>query len=136
MKAGKQITRGDNAIDTIVRQVVKNKLSPPFSHGTHEPYVRQGDSRHHRRSRSRHRYRANQKKGSWLAYKGETLGQGKETVAAYLDQHPELLKEIKDAILSADTTELEYDMSPEDNAATAIPDAGEEEDNILLDDEE
>ncbi|MBQ3376661.1 MAG: hypothetical protein IJG62_00155, partial [Synergistaceae bacterium] len=40
------------------------------------------------------------KKGAWLAYKGETLGQGKETVANFLAEHPELQQEIIDAIMA------------------------------------
>jgi len=34
------------------------------------------------------------KKGSWLAYKGETLGQGKDKVAQLLEEQPELMEEI------------------------------------------
>ena len=39
------------------------------------------------------------RKGSWLAYKGETLGQGKETVANYISEHPELMEDIKKDVL-------------------------------------
>lgn len=137
VKRGKQITRGDNAIGhELFVKVVKNKLSPPFRTAHMSLMYGRGIPDTIAAVDLGIDIGLIKKKGSWLAYKGETLGQGKETVAAYLDQHPELLKEIKDTILSADTTELEYDMSPEDNAAAAIPDAGEEEDNILLDDEE
>ena len=39
------------------------------------------------------------RKGSWLTYKGETLGQGKETVAKFLAENPALQDEIMKAIM-------------------------------------
>lgn len=39
------------------------------------------------------------RKGSWLAYKGETLGQGKESVASYISEHTELMDEITKDVL-------------------------------------
>ena len=39
------------------------------------------------------------KKGSWLTYKGETLGQGKETVAKFLAENQALQDEIMKAIM-------------------------------------
>ncbi|MBQ3585565.1 MAG: DNA recombination/repair protein RecA, partial [Synergistaceae bacterium] len=40
------------------------------------------------------------KKGSWLTYKGETLGQGKETVSKFLAENPALQDEIMKAIMA------------------------------------
>lgn len=39
------------------------------------------------------------KKGSWLAYKGETLGQGKEKVTQLLEEQPELMEEISREVM-------------------------------------
>ena len=39
------------------------------------------------------------RRGSWLAYHGETLAQGKETTAAYIGEHPELMEEIRKEVL-------------------------------------
>lgn len=39
------------------------------------------------------------RKGSWIAYKGETLAQGKEGTAEYLQEHPELTEEIKQEVM-------------------------------------
>ena len=39
------------------------------------------------------------RKGSWIAYKGETLGQGKDAVASYIEEHPELMDEITKEVL-------------------------------------
>jgi recombination protein RecA len=39
-----------------------------------------------------------EKSGSWYSYKGERIGQGKDNVRTYLQQHPETAREIEDAI--------------------------------------
>ena len=39
------------------------------------------------------------RKGSWLAYHGETLAQGKEATSAYIGEHPELMEEIRKEVL-------------------------------------
>lgn len=39
------------------------------------------------------------RKGSWLAYKGETLGQGKDTVATYIEEQQQLMDEITKDVL-------------------------------------
>ncbi|MDR3254914.1 MAG: recombinase RecA [Synergistaceae bacterium] len=40
------------------------------------------------------------RKGSWIAYKGETLAQGKEATAELLDERPELMDEIKKDVMA------------------------------------
>ncbi|MDR3354821.1 MAG: recombinase RecA [Synergistaceae bacterium] len=40
------------------------------------------------------------KKGSWIAYKGETLAQGKESTSEYLEEHPDLMEEIKREVMA------------------------------------
>jgi len=101
VKRGKQISQGDTAIGhELWIKVVKNKLAPPFRtahtsliYGKGVPQVMSVldmaiDAEVIRR------------KGSWLAYRGETLGQGKEAVAQYLQLHPELMEEIKREVLA------------------------------------
>lgn len=39
------------------------------------------------------------RRGSWLAYKGESLAQGKEQTAEYFEKHPELMEEIRAEVL-------------------------------------
>jgi recombination protein RecA len=40
------------------------------------------------------------RKGSWIAYKGETLAQGKEATAEHIGERPELMDEIKKEVLA------------------------------------
>jgi recombination protein RecA len=46
-------------------------------------------------------YEVIKRKGSWLAYKGETLGQGKEAVAQFLEKNPELEQEVIAEVMAA-----------------------------------
>lgn len=70
-----------------------------------------------------------QKSGSFFKYKGENIGQGKLKVCAYLEEHPETVKEIKEAVVagvmgksyipkvradSADDGEAEVEASSDD----------------------
>ena len=40
------------------------------------------------------------RKGSWIDYKGETQAKGKEGTAEYLQEHPELMDEIKRDVMA------------------------------------
>lgn len=100
VKRGKQVSQGDNAIGhELWVKVVKNKQAPPFrtAHTTliYGKGVPKGmgvlDMAIDREVVKR--------KGSWLAYKGETLGQGKDTVASYIEEHPQLMEEITKDVL-------------------------------------
>lgn len=100
VKRGKQVSQGDVVIGhELWIKVVKNKQAPPFrtAHTTliYGKGVPKGmgvlDMAIDREVVKR--------KGSWLAYKGETLGQGKETVATYIEENPQLLDEITKDVL-------------------------------------
>lgn len=100
VKRGKQVTQGNNAIGhELWIKVVKNKQAPPFrtAHTTliYGKGVPKGmgvlDMAIDREVVKR--------KGSWLAYRGETLGQGKETIASYIEEHPQLMEEITRDVL-------------------------------------
>ena len=39
-----------------------------------------------------------QKSGSWFSYKGEKLGQGRDSVKLILEDNPELMKELENTI--------------------------------------
>lgn len=100
VRRGKQVSQGDNVIGhELWIKVVKNKQAPPFrtAHTTliYGKGVPKGmgvlDMAIDRDVVKR--------KGSWLAYRGETLGQGKDTVASYIEEHPQLMDEITKDVL-------------------------------------
>jgi recombination protein RecA len=39
-----------------------------------------------------------EKSGSWYAYEGERIGQGKDNARSYLQQHPEIAAKIETAL--------------------------------------
>lgn len=83
------------------------------------------------------------RKGSWLAYKGETLGQGKESVSHYLSEHPELMDEITQDVLRTvvpgfELPEEKTDPVQEEAGFEGIPEDSKEEGlmELELEDEE
>lgn len=125
VRRGKQVSQGDNAIGhELWIKVVKNKQAPPFrtAHTTliYGKGVPKGmgvlDMAIDRDVVKR--------KGSWLAYKGETLGQGKETVASYIEEHPQLMDEITKDVLQKVAEGLGIVDTPreEDDAVASVLD--------------
>ena len=53
------------------------------------------------------------RKGSWLTYKGETLAQGKDRLAEFLDKSPEMLAEIRKTVLDQAAEGLGFYTAPE-----------------------
>ena len=102
VKRGKKIEKGDEAIGhEIYMKVVKNKQAPPFRTGHASLIYGRGIPKGVSVVDMAVDYEIIKRKGSWLAYKGETLGQGKESVAQFLEKNPELEQEIVAEIMAA-----------------------------------
>ncbi len=100
VKRGKQITQGENVIGhELWIKVVKNKQAPPFRTAHTTLIYGKGVPKAMSVLDMAIDREVVKRKGSWLAYKGETLGQGKEGVASYMDEHPELMEEITKDVL-------------------------------------
>ena len=56
-----------------------------------------------------------EKSGSWYSYKGNRLGQGRESARQYLKDNPDVMTEIEKAI-RADASELAQKMIMDDHA--------------------
>ena len=101
VRRGKKLEKGDVVIGhELYLKVVKNKLAPPFRTAHASLIYGQGIPIGVAVVDMAIDYNVIVKKGSWLAYKGETLGQGKESVAKYLSEHQELQDEIMREIMS------------------------------------
>ena len=133
VRRGKKLEKGDVTIGhELYLKVVKNKLAPPFRMAHASLIYGKGIPMGVAVVDMAIDYGVIVKKGSWLAYKGETLGQGKESVAQFLSQNKALQDEIVKGIMSkvgeglgfmADNTEMlaaeaedeaEADIAPED----------------------
>ncbi|NLX84386.1 MAG: recombinase RecA [Synergistaceae bacterium] len=100
VKRGKQVTQGDVVIGhELWIKVVKNKQAPPFRTAHTTLIYGKGVPKAMSVLDMAIDREVVKRKGSWLAYKGETLGQGKEGVATYLTEHPELMEEITKDVL-------------------------------------
>ena len=99
IKRGKAVTRQEEAIGhELWIKVVKNKVAPPFRtaratliYGEGVPY-----------ESSLYDMAVDEgiigKKGSWLTYRGETIGQGRDNALNYMKENPSLMEEIRLAL--------------------------------------
>ncbi len=90
-----KIMDGDTLIGNIVRvKVVKNKVAPPFREAIYETYHGKGIDRVSSLIDAAVSFEVIEKAGAWFKYKGENLGQGRETVKEVLKNDEKLLKEV------------------------------------------
>lgn len=71
-------------------KVVKNKCAPPFRQAEFDVMFNSGINKESSIIDLAVKHDIIVKGGSWYSYNGEKIGQGKETVRAYLQEHPEL----------------------------------------------
>ena len=76
----------------------KNKVAPPFKSCTVEIYYGEGISHLSEVVSLGVELGIIDKSGSWFSYKGEKIGQGSDSVRAYLKANPEVDEEITEAI--------------------------------------
>ncbi|MBQ2615963.1 MAG: DNA recombination/repair protein RecA, partial [Synergistaceae bacterium] len=123
-------------------KVVKNKLAPPFRTAHASLIYGKGIPVGVAVVDMAVDYGIIGKKGSWLTYKGETLGQGKETVAKFLAENPALQDEIMKAIMLKANDGIGYIpeagevMRTEDDDATMASEILNEEGNLSADGED
>ncbi len=79
-------------------KVVKNKVAPPFKTADFEIIYGEGVSRVGEVIDLAVKYEILEKSGSWYAYKGSKIGQGKENTKNYLKENPKIAEEVENAI--------------------------------------
>ena len=93
------LKNGEEVVGNQTRvKVVKNKVSPPFREAEFEILYGQGISREGELIDMGAMHGLVEKSGSWYAYEGERIGQGKDNARAYLQQHPEIAAKIETAL--------------------------------------
>ena len=89
-----------NAIGNHVKvKVVKNKVAPPFAEAEFDIIFNHGINKEGSILDVGIENGAVEKKGAWLQFNGELIGQGKEASQKTLVEKPDLTKKIVDAIL-------------------------------------
>lgn len=80
-------------------KVVKNKMAPPFQIAEFDILFNEGISRTGTVIDLGVEYNIIDKKGAWFSYKGQRLGQGRDTVREELKKNLKLLDEIESAVM-------------------------------------
>lgn len=81
-------------------KMVKNKVAPPFTETEFDIMYNEGISHSGSLVDLGVEHKMLDKKGSWISYKGEMIGQGREAAKQHIKDHPELAAELTDLIMS------------------------------------
>ena len=79
-------------------KVVKNKVAPPFREAEFDIVYGKGISKEGNLLDIAVNLDIIEKSGSWFGYNGERIGQGRENVKKYLQDNPEIAKEVEEKI--------------------------------------
>jgi len=120
LRRGQQIKDGSDILGSRVRaKVVKNKVSPPFKEVEFDVTFGEGISKEGNLLDIAVDNDFIQKSGSWFAYNGERIGQGRNNVKQYLEDNPEVTAQIEAKIRES------LNLAPQ-SIAGAIPENGVE----------
>ena len=102
LRRGSQIKDGTEVTGSGVRvKVVKNKVAPPFREAEYDVTFGKGISKEGNLLDIAVDKEFIQKSGSWFAYNGERIGQGRANVKKYLEDNPDIAVEIETKIREA-----------------------------------
>ena len=106
-------------------KVVKNKIAPPFKEAEFDIMFGKGISREGDVLDLAADANIVEKSGSWYAYKGAKIGQGRENAKTYLAQNPLICEEIENQVRELHGLEAQHVAPGEAAAASALNEAEE-----------
>ncbi len=114
-----QIKSGEESVGNQTRvKVVKNKVAPPFKQVEFDIMYGEGISKTGELVDLGVKAGVVEKSGSWFAFDGERIGQGRENAKLFLKQNPKIADTIEKAIrLNAGLMAEKMLVAPEANAA-------------------
>ena len=90
------IKKGDEVVGNETKvKVVKNKVAPPFREALFDILYGEGISREGEIIELGVAHKLVEKSGSWYAYSGEKIGQGKDNAREFLRNNPQIAQEIE-----------------------------------------
>ena len=93
------IKKGEEVIGSETKvKVVKNKVAPPFKSAEFDILYGEGISREGEIIDMGVIARVVEKSGSWYAYNGEKIGQGKDNAREFLRENPDIAREIENKV--------------------------------------
>ena len=110
VRRGEQIKKDGEAIGNRTRiKVVKNKVAPPFREAEVDIIYGEGISREGDILDLAAKEDIVNKSGSWYAYDGNKIGQGRENAKTYLKEHPDIMAEIEQKVREKFSKEIKSD---------------------------
>jgi recombination protein RecA len=99
IRKGAQVKDKEDILGNETRvKVVKNKVAPPFKVAEFEIIYGEGISKIGEIISIATDNNIVEKSGSWYAYNGTKIGQGKENVKEYFKEHPEIAQEVENLV--------------------------------------
>ena len=96
------IKKGDEVIGNETKvKVVKNKVAPPFRETIFDILYGEGISREGEIVELGVAHKLVEKSGSWYAYNGEKIGQGKDNAREFLKNNPQIAEDIEAKVRAA-----------------------------------
>jgi len=93
---------GEDAVGNRTKvKVVKNKLAPPFMTCEFDILFGKGISRSGDLLDLASELKLVDKSGAWYSYSGERIGQGRDNARTYLEEHPDMLRDIERKVFEA-----------------------------------
>ncbi len=121
---------GESDVGTRVRaNVVKNKIAPPFKKAEFDMLFASGISYEGDVLDLAEEHGVLEKSGSWVSYKGEKVGQGRERAREFLKEHPEI------ALKMENETRIKLGIEPRTVASPPKPEKPEKLDKEEKEDE-
>ena len=106
------IKKGNDQVGNRTRiRVVKNKLAPPFRQVELDLIYGEGLSRPHELVDLGLQYQLLTKSGSWYSWGQDSLGQGRDSVVAMLNDQPDLADRLRAAILAKARPQPEVEVA-------------------------
>ena len=99
-------------------KVVKNKVAPPFTDCEFDIMYNEGISRMGSIVDLGIQHKILEKKGAWISYEGDLVGQGREAAKQFLAENPEATGRISEAIIQAVNPEAEETKELEEAEAS------------------
>ncbi|MBO4355311.1 MAG: recombinase RecA [Clostridia bacterium] len=90
-------------------KVAKNKVAPPFKTAEFDIIYGKGISKSGEIVDIGVKLGFIEKSGAWFSYNGERIAQGRDKAKAYLEENPDVMKEIEDKIKEAATSAVDTD---------------------------
>ncbi len=137
------IKQGDQFIGNRTRvKIVKNKVAPPFKTAEFDIMYGHGISREGDTLDCAVERGIVDKAGAWYSFAGTRIGQGRENVKNYLNEHPEVLEQIEEMVKNSIQEEKRAAKEKEaqsrggnGQAPSGIPGTALPEEDLLIDEE-